>query len=88
MSITGLIGPKQTCRILCATSTDMYIYIYIEGIIPVTRYGSHFLRILRPSMYSEDFIMFIYGFYFFSVSLWIMCTKMYLHVYDHDIFYV
>jgi hypothetical protein len=37
-------------------------------------------------MYSKDLITFIYGFYFFSVSLWIMCEKMYLHVYDHDLF--
>jgi hypothetical protein len=54
----------------------------------VTRYGSHFLRRLRPSMYSEDFMMYIYGFYLFSVSLWIMCTKLYLHVFDHDLSYV
>jgi hypothetical protein len=37
-------------------------------------------------MYSEDFIMFIYGFLFLFCVLWIMCTKMYLHVYDHDLF--
>jgi hypothetical protein len=39
-------------------------------------------------MYSEDFMMYIYDFYFFYVSLWIMCTKMYLHVFDHDLLYV
>ena len=26
--------------------------------------------------------MFIYDFYFFYVSLWIMCAKIFLHVYD------
>jgi hypothetical protein len=62
------------------------MYIFFEGVSPVTCYGSHFLRRLCPSMYSENFRMFIYGFYLFSVSLWIMCTKMYLHVYDHDLF--
>jgi hypothetical protein len=31
-------------------------------------------------------MMYLYGFYFFSVSLWIMCLKkMYLHVFDHDL---
>jgi hypothetical protein len=28
-----------------------------------------FFRRLRPSMYSEDFMMFIYGFYLFFVCL-------------------
>jgi hypothetical protein len=32
MIITGLTGPEQTCRLLCVTSTDMYIFF--EGIIP------------------------------------------------------
>ena len=83
MIITGPIGLEQTVDFLCATSTDMYIFF--EGVSPVTRYRSHFLRRLRPSMYSEDFMMFIYGFYLFCV-LWIMCEKMYLHVNVHDLF--
>jgi hypothetical protein len=41
------------------------MYIFFEGISLVTRYCSHFLRRLRPSMYSKDFMMFIYDFYFF-----------------------
>jgi hypothetical protein len=31
-------------------------------------------------------MMFIHGFYFFFCVLWIMCTRMYLHVYVHDLF--
>jgi hypothetical protein len=62
------------------------MYIFFEGIRPSDSLWFPFLRRLHPSMYSKDFWMFIYGFYFFSVSLWIMCAKMYLHVYDHDLF--
>jgi hypothetical protein len=52
------------------------MYIFFEGVIPVTRYGSHFLRRLRPSMYSEDFRIFIYGFLFiFCVFMDYVCKK-------------
>jgi hypothetical protein len=33
-------------------------------------------------------MMYIYDFYFFYVSLWITCTKIFLHVFDHDLLYV
>jgi hypothetical protein len=61
------------------------MYIFFEGISPSDSLWFPLVRRLRPSMYSEDFMMFIYGFYLFCV-LWIMCAKMYLHVYVHDLF--
>jgi hypothetical protein len=62
------------------------MYIFFEGISLVTHLWFPLLRRLRPSMYSEGFMMFIYGFLFLFCVLWIMCTQMYLHVYDHDLF--
>jgi hypothetical protein len=44
------------------------MYIFFEGISPVTRLWFPLLRRLCPSMYSDDFMMFIYDFYFFFVS--------------------
>jgi hypothetical protein len=83
MIITEPIGPEQTLDFLCATST--YLYIFFEGISPGDSLLFLFLRHLRPSIYSGYFMMFIYGFYIFCV-LWIMCEKMYLHVYVHVLF--
>jgi hypothetical protein len=61
------------------------MYIFFEGISPSDSLWFPLVRRLCLSMYSEDFMMFIYGFYLFCV-LWIMCAEMYLHVYVHDLF--
>jgi hypothetical protein len=54
------------------------MYIFFEGVSPVTHYGSHFLRRLRPPMYSEDFMMFIYGFLFlFGVFMDYVCKNVF-----------
>ena len=63
--------------------------IFFEGISPSDSWWLPLLRHLCPSMYSETFFeMYIYDFYFFYVSLWILRMKMYLHVFDHDLLYV
>jgi hypothetical protein len=43
------------------------MYIFFEGISPSDSLWFPLVRRLRPSMYSEDFMMFIYGFYLFCV---------------------
>jgi hypothetical protein len=41
------------------------MYIFFEGISPNDSLWFPLVRRLRPSMYFEDFMMFIYGFFLF-----------------------
>jgi hypothetical protein len=61
------------------------MYIFFEGLSPSDSIWLPLFEALAPIYVLCGFIMFIYDFYFFYVSLWIMCTKMYLHVFDHDL---
>jgi len=48
MIIIGPIGPEQTLDFLCAMST--LLYIFFEGISPVTRYYSAVIELLRDAL--------------------------------------
>ena len=74
MIIAGPTGPEQTFKLFMCHE-HLIVYIFFEGISLVTRYCSHFLRRLRPSMYSEYFMMFIYYFFISFVSYGLCVQK-------------
>jgi hypothetical protein len=51
------------------------MYIFFKGISPNDSFMFPLLRRLRPSLYSEDFMMFVYGFYLFFVSYGLCLQK-------------